>query len=187
MDIFREYNVIDEIFNITVDNAFANDVYVNSFLHNVTLARASQFFHIGYFYHIINLIVKDGLEFMSGSLSKIREVIRMLKSPSKYQEFCKNTLPLCGLKKKKFKLNIKIRWSSTYLMLAFYEDYNNAFTNVNYKLSEGSTIAYDWNISFQYLNFLKLFYNATLTCSTVYKPSLSKVLSHLYNNGDVLA
>lgn len=164
LDIFREYNVIDKIFNITLDNAFANDVSVNSFLCNVTLACGSQFFHIRYFYHIINLIAKDGLEFMSGSLSKIREVIRILKSPSKYQEFYKNTLPLYGLKKKKFKLNIKIRWSSTYLMLAFYEDYINAFTNVNYKLGEGSTIAYDWNITFQYLNFLKVFYDAVLRC-----------------------
>ena len=67
-------------------------------------------------------------------------------------------------------------------MLASDADYNNALiTYVNYKLSEGSITAYNWNIAFKFLNFLKVFYDATLACSTVYEQYLCKVLSHLHN------
>ena len=105
-----------------------------------------------------------------------------MRSPSKYQEFCKNTLPLCGLKKRKFKLDIKTRWNSTYLMLASDANCSNALvTYVNYKLGEGSITAYNWNIAFKFLKFFKVFYDATLACSTIYKPYISKVLSHLHN------
>lgn len=77
---------------------------------------------------------------MIGSLSKIREVMHMLISPSSYQEFCKKT----------FKLDIKTHWNSTYLVLASCAGYNDTLTTyANYKLGEGSIIAYDWNITYQ--------------------------------------
>lgn len=127
---------------------------MNYFLRNITLACGSQIFYIRCVYHIINLIVQDSLEFMSGSLFKVREVIRMSRSPFKYQEFYKNTLPLYGLKNKKFKLDIKTCSNSTYLMLASCADYSDALTTyANYKLGVGSITAYDWNIAFRFLNF----------------------------------
>ena len=72
-------------------------------------------------------------------------------------------------------------------MLASDANCSNALvTYVNYKLGEGSITAYNWNIAFKFLNFLKVFYDSTLACSTVYEPSLSKVLSHLYNINGIL-
>ena len=39
---------------------------------------------------------------------------------------------------------------------------------------------YDWNVAFKFMNFLKVFYDSTLACSTVYEPTSCRVLMHLY-------
>ena len=67
-------------------------------------------------------------------------------------------------------------------MLKFCKNYRDVITAfVNAKYSDCSLTPADWNIAFEYMHFLKVFYAATCACSGVYYPTSSIVLNNLYN------
>ena len=79
---------------------------------------------------------------------------------------------------------MKVCWNSTYLMLLSCKNYSEAissFYNERMNDEDYHITDYDWNVAFKFMDFLKVFYDATLACSTVYEPTSCKVLMHLYN------
>ena len=79
-----EWDLIDKIFTITVDNASSNDVAVE-FLRRKTKDRkgsllSSEFLHMRCCAHILKLIVLDGLKDLSESIMKIRNAMRYVTS-----------------------------------------------------------------------------------------------------------
>ncbi|KAF7153636.1 hypothetical protein RHSIM_Rhsim01G0155800 [Rhododendron simsii] len=50
-----------------------------------------------------------------------------------------------------------------------------------YMCTDGGLTRADWKIAFEFMNFLKIFYAATLACSGVRYPTTCIVLNHLYN------
>lgn len=54
--------------------------------------------------------------------------------------------------------------------------YNERMNDEDYHITD-----YDWNVAFKFMDLLKVFYDATLACSTVYEPISCRVLMHLYN------
>jgi hypothetical protein len=73
--------------------------------------------------HIINLVVHDGITVVSNFLDNICAAIRFITSApqmvTKFVEYCIAN----SIKPRKFDLDMKIRWNSTYLMLKKLDGY----------------------------------------------------------------
>ena len=79
-----QWGIDKKIFSITLDNASYNDVMVsclkNHFHANRTILCDGAFFQVRCCAHILNLIVKAGLELADDVVCKIRNGIRYIKS-----------------------------------------------------------------------------------------------------------
>ncbi|KAK1272218.1 hypothetical protein QJS04_geneDACA020942 [Acorus gramineus] len=151
MDIFREYNITEKILSITFDNASNN---VSAIL------KFKEFYDCKCVCHIINLIVQDGLTHIEESLVNIRLALKFITcTPSRVQafgDFCATR----NIPPRKFPLDMHVRWNSTYIMLQ-------------------SPI--DWQISKVFVQFLSIFYDASIACSGVYYPTSNLILRQLFN------
>ncbi|KAF7138487.1 hypothetical protein RHSIM_Rhsim07G0089500 [Rhododendron simsii] len=65
-------------------------------------------------------------------------------------------------------------------------DVISAYVNSKYMRTNGGLTRADWKIAFEFMNFLKKFYAATLACSGVRYPTTCIVLNHLYNMSHTL-
>ena len=69
--IFKEYNIQNKNFSITLDNASNNTSVIDLFVRTIRRGPLSEISHMRCVYHIINLIVQDGLKLISLSLESI--------------------------------------------------------------------------------------------------------------------
>jgi hypothetical protein len=85
---------VDRIFTITVDNASSNNGAMN-YIKDLSKAWEGtilqhEFIHMRCCAHIVNLIVKSGLEVTNESIGKIRIVVRFVRSsPARLDQFKK--------------------------------------------------------------------------------------------------
>ncbi|KAL4575228.1 hypothetical protein LXL04_022070 [Taraxacum kok-saghyz] len=112
-----KWGIEDKLSCITVDNASANDVAVAYLKENLgdKLILGGEFFHMRCAAHILNLIVKDGLNMVKDSINCIRAVcvhVRSSTERSKLFDDCQK-IPYKG----SLSLDNNTRWNSTYLML----------------------------------------------------------------------
>jgi serine/threonine-protein kinase RIO1 len=117
-----EWNIDEKISTLTLDNCKTNDKVIPDLVKKIgksKLMLEGELLHKCCAAHIINLIVKDGLEVIKGSIAKIRESVAYWtttpKRVEKFEEIAQN------IKVKvvhKLGLNCKTRWNSTYKMLA---------------------------------------------------------------------
>jgi hypothetical protein len=85
---------IDRLFTITVDNASSNDrliLYLKGVCKNWEgVVLNNKFLHVRCCAHIVNLVVKSGLEEHNVSIDKIRTAVRFVRSsPSRLKLFKK--------------------------------------------------------------------------------------------------
>lgn len=77
---------IDKIFTVTVDNSSSNDVTIDYLRRKGKDSECSilscEFLHMRSYTKIFNLIVQEGLEDLSESIDKIRNVVRYVQSSS---------------------------------------------------------------------------------------------------------
>ncbi|KAG5531327.1 hypothetical protein RHGRI_026069 [Rhododendron griersonianum] len=181
--VFTEYNLADKVFSITFDNHSANTASIDMFLDNLSPIHGGKLFHMRCVCHIINLVVQDGLKTISLELSKIKDAIHFITtSPSRQQEFDAFCASL-SLKPKVFNTDIRTRWNSTYIMLKSCKNYYKAISDfVNPRYGGGFLLSIaDWNLAFEFMKFLKVFYTATCACSGVRYPTSCIVLHQLFN------
>jgi len=107
---------------ITLDNATNNDTFVDSYMTKLVsrgaLPLRGRFFIIRCATHVINLILKPGLEEHHEVVINIRDSVKYVKgSPSRLVRFNAATkdrkVPSIG----KLKQDTLTSWNSTYLML----------------------------------------------------------------------
>ena len=89
-----------------------------------------ELFHVRCAAHVLNLIVKDGLQVVEGVIDNVRESVKYIKgSQSRKEKFEEIIVELGIFCKKRHSLDVPTRWNSTYFMLksalplreAFYE------------------------------------------------------------------
>ncbi|PIA59621.1 hypothetical protein AQUCO_00400484v1, partial [Aquilegia coerulea] len=165
------WNICDKIGTVTLDNASNNDSAVarlkDSLFENDFLSR--ELFHLRCSAHVINLLVKDGLEHVLPSLENIRESVRHIKSSqAKLQSFfaCCERL---NMKKRRLPIDMCTRWDSTYIMLFHAIPYQKVFDLFFYE----SDFRYvpsltDWNHATVIRDFFKIFYDSTRLFSGVH-------------------
>lgn len=99
VECLKSFNLDEKISTITLDNCTTNDVVVDVLLEKLQPSKLmlyGSFLRMRCCVHILNLVVQDGLEIISGAIEKVRSVVAFCtSSPNRYEKFedaCKS----CG-------------------------------------------------------------------------------------------
>jgi hypothetical protein len=148
-------------------------------------SETSMFLHQRCACHIINLIVKEALDSLKHLIETFRTALSFLNSSNQriaaYKSYCIAT----NIRPRKFQLDMKVRWNSTYLMLKHLFPHKVPFTtfiHANYPRVEGDQFILSddhWVIGEKVLKFLELFYDSTVALSGVYYPTSPLMLHFL--------
>ncbi|KAI5312320.1 hypothetical protein L3X38_041493 [Prunus dulcis] len=117
---------------ITLDNAKNNDTCVmdlkKRFNKRNMMLLGGQFFHVRCFAHVINLVVRDGIEEVKTTIKRLRRSVKYVRSSSsRLQMFKKCALEESVTCKKVVCLDVKTRWNSTYLMINAAMEFEKVF------------------------------------------------------------
>jgi hypothetical protein len=183
LEVVNDFNIRNKILSITLNNASSNINAIES------LTPHLQSYIDGYVVqqrcvcHIINLVVQDGITVVSKYLDNVRAAVRFITSTpqmiKKFGEYCKSN----NLKSRKFGLDMKIRWNSTYLMLKKLEGYKKiitVFVNVNALDIDLVLTEADWYMVKHFREFLMPFYVATNVLSGVYYLTSCLVIDYIW-------
>lgn len=124
---------IEKVFTIVVDNASPNQVALDYMREKIgnwnELVLNGSFLHMRCCCHILNLIVKDGMEELGSSIDAIRNCVKYIKSsPARLEKFRKcASQEKCEHKGGIVPLDVCTRWNSTYFMLDIAVKYRKAF------------------------------------------------------------
>jgi hypothetical protein len=128
-----KWYVEKKLFALSLDNASANEVIVHDIISNLNDNQASLvceglFFHVRCACHILNLVARDGMVVISGTIENIKKRVLAVKgSPLQWEELMKR-IAECGLDTSKgIALDVSTRWNSTYMMLRDALYYKPAF------------------------------------------------------------
>nr|XP_034586551.1 zinc finger BED domain-containing protein RICESLEEPER 2-like [Setaria viridis] len=182
--VATDYGLNDKIFSITLDNASANTAAIGKLHPSLTGYMGKLFFHQRCACHIINLIVKAGLNVFKPMLSSFRTAISFLNCSNQRIAAYKSYCIVVGVRPRKFALDMDVRWNSTYLMLKHLLPHKTTFhqfITTQYGLVEGQTILTElhWYIAEKILIFLEQFYDSTVILSGVYYPTAPLILHHI--------
>ncbi|KAI5354075.1 hypothetical protein L3X38_006970 [Prunus dulcis] len=123
---------IEKVMTITLDNAKNNDTCVmdlkKRFNKRNMMLLGGQFFHVRCFAHVINLVVRDGIEEVKTTIKRLRRSVKYVRSSSsRLQMFKKCALEESVTCKKVVCLDVKTRWNSTYLMINAAMEFEKVF------------------------------------------------------------
>ena len=116
---------------MTVDNATSNDGairYLAAMFKGPNAFLDSKYLHLRCCTHIINLVVRDGLEEHFSSIIKIWNAVKYVRSSgARFATFLECVEKVKITCSKKPSLDVDTRWNSTFLMLESAEKYEAAF------------------------------------------------------------
>ena len=167
MDCVLDWNVDRKISTITVDNCTTNNAMIRILVDKISggsLLLGGKFFHMRCCAHILNLIVKEGLDVIVGSVEKIRDsVVFWAASPKREEIFFEVTRQLNIHSGKKLSLDCKTRWNSTYLMLNSALIYKDVFARLKQRESQYNCLPSeeDWKLAKEICDRLELFFEVT--------------------------
>ena len=189
--ILEFYFLSDKVISITLVNASAN---LNAISHLQTrICPISEYaFHVKCAAHILNLVVKDGIQLFDNTCDKVENAVfwifHMHNSSRirQYKEFCRS----CQLPYKKIPKQVKTRWNSFYEMIEDAYKYRQPITMMfnshnaypSHQLNEN-----DWDQIEALKGFLKSFYDATKVFSGSYYPTISEILIHIWSISSLFA
>ncbi|PRQ26489.1 putative ribonuclease H-like domain-containing protein [Rosa chinensis] len=169
---------IEKVFCIVVDNACPNEVALDYMTEKIgnwhELLLGGSFLHLRCCCHILNVIVRDGMEELDQSIEGIKNYVKYIRSsPARLDKFRK-----CALQEKVehqggiVPLDVCTRWNSTYFMLDVAVKYKKAFERlededqqfegyfqerVGGKKRKGPPRGADWEKAARLVKFLKIF------------------------------
>ncbi|CAL4947872.1 unnamed protein product [Urochloa decumbens] len=181
----QDWGIEDKLFAITLDNAAANNTMVDSLKKNLVsknlLPAKGQLLHHRCAGHVINLIVKSGLQVVEQVVVNIRESVKYIRSLVSRKQMFKEIVSQEGIaSKKKPGLDITTRWNSTYLMLKTALKFRLAFEKLK---SEDQKYAHapssdEWEKAEVLCRLLKVYKRATKVISGTQYPT-SNLYFHL--------
>ena len=117
-DEIIDLSIRDKIFTITLDNASNNDATIQRLKRFWQMKEDyAKLFHVRCCAHILNLIVKDGLKQVDGTLEKSRDIAYNINCSQTKHELFFDCCKIENMKRKNISLDIPIRWNSTYKLL----------------------------------------------------------------------
>ncbi|TYI73207.1 hypothetical protein E1A91_D07G115200v1 [Gossypium mustelinum] len=156
-----QWGIDKKIFSITLDNASYNDVM---------LFCDGAFFQVRCCAHILNLIVKAGLELADDVVCKIRNGIRYIRKSGirrkRFYDVADKSFHLNVTKK--LRQDVCVRWNSTYLMLEsslYYKDVLDYWGQRDKDYQMFALSNEEWSNVAILCKFLKVFYDVTCVFS----------------------
>ena len=155
-----------KISTLTLDNCSTNDSLVGLLkdkLDKNCLMSQGSYLHMRCCAHILNLIVKDGLDILEKRIERIRDSVAFWSAtPKRHERFDK----MCRLMNvectRRLSLDCKTRWNSTYIMLSIAIQYKDVFDRLALR-ETGFTCpeTEDWVFAKEVCDRLKMFYDLT--------------------------
>ncbi|KAM3337877.1 hypothetical protein P3S68_032202 [Capsicum galapagoense] len=126
---------IENLFTVTLDNATTNDTTIKHLKARIDdwkgVILGNEFLHVRCNAHILNIIVKEGLDEQIEPISRIRNAVKYVKSSaSRFASFKsyveKVKIDTHGL----LSLDVEARWNSTYTVLNTPVNFEKAFARM---------------------------------------------------------
>ena len=121
MDCILDWHIEKKVSALTVDNCSTNNAMIPIILDKLSSDSTllnGEMFHMHCSAHILNLIVKDGLDVINDSIDRIRgSVSYWTASPKREEKFLETVRELEIVSTKKLALDCKTRWNSTFALL----------------------------------------------------------------------
>jgi len=132
--MLQEWKLEKKVFSFTLDNASSNDAFArcmkDHLLLDNMLVRNGNFFHHRCCAHILNLIVKDGIQSIDESVHLIRESVKYIRgSQMRKIKFAQAVKNVSLSEKRGLRQDVPTRWNSTYLMLESALHFKRAFSH----------------------------------------------------------
>jgi hypothetical protein len=180
-ELMVKWYVEKKSFALTLDNASANEVAVHDIISDLNDNQASLvceglFFHVRCACHILNLVARDGMAVISGTIKNIKKLVLAVKgSPLQWEELMKRAAE-CGLDTSKgIALDVSTRWNSTYMMLRDALYYKHAFLGSRPRIvvSMRKSLPLLMSMALTIFQCLKKFYDLTETLSGTSYPTIN--------------
>jgi hypothetical protein len=117
-----DWNLDEKVSTITLDNCTANDSAIPYLIRKIDKSKLlgeGKFLHMRCCAHILNRIVKDGLEMLKDAIENFRDSVAYWTATPKRAEKFEEIAKYVNVKiDKKICLDCKTRWNSTYTMLS---------------------------------------------------------------------
>jgi hypothetical protein len=185
MTMLEDYGVVNKIFSITLDNASSNSKAMVKLSLLLSGYVGTLFLHQRCACRIINLIVKCGLKRLNPYIDSFRTAIVFLNVSNQCIAAFKGYCVAMNVCPRMFGIDMAMRWNSTYLMLKHLVPYKKTFgvfmdTNYPRKPGEPNLLKNShWYVAEKLLEFLELFYDATVTLSGVYYPTSPLIMHNI--------
>lgn len=162
-----DWNIDTKLSTITLDNCSTNDAMIEKIKDKLqlnTLLKDGALLHMRCCAHILNLIVKDGLEVVKDGVERIRDSVAYWtatpKRKEKFEETAKQLRISCT---KNLVLDCPTRWNSTYKMLDVAILYEDVFSRLRQRESQYTCLptSLHWKFAKDICGKLKLFNSIT--------------------------
>lgn len=165
-DYLQSWDIDCRISAMTLDNCTTNDSLVDKMTTKIgvcNLLLEGKMLHMRCCAHILNLIVKDGMDVIGDQIVAIRDsVAYWLATPKRYEKFEKAAQHEKVELTKKLCLDCKTRWNSTYEMLIVAIPYRKVFDRLE-KVHKKYTapLGSDWDFAQAVCDRLQIFASLT--------------------------
>ena len=162
-----EWNLDEKLLTVTVDNCNANGKAIAEIVGKIEKSKLlceGTLLHMRCCAHILNLIVKDGLDVMQSAIENIREsVAYWTASPKRIEKFEEMAKYKKVKIKRKLRLDCKTRWNSTFVMLDIALPYRPVFERAKEKEKKYEWLpsSEGWAFAVDVVERLRLFYEIT--------------------------
>ncbi|KAL8469183.1 hypothetical protein ACS0TY_032130 [Phlomoides rotata] len=152
---------------LTLDNCTTNDAMINLILNkldNQSLWLEGSLLHMRCCAHILNLIVRDGMDVIGDGIENIRSSVAFwVATPKRCEKFDETARLLKVSTSRKLVLDCKTRWNSTYKMLKVAICYKDVFTRLKQRepLYKSAPKEEEWEIARDICDKLKVFNSVT--------------------------
>ncbi|KAI5350846.1 hypothetical protein L3X38_003737 [Prunus dulcis] len=177
LECMFEWNLDRKLSTLTVDNCSTNDSMIAIVLDKIcssSLMLDGRLFHMRCCAHILNLVVRDGLDVIKKSIEKIRySVAFWLGTQKREEKFLEAARQLRVPTSKMLELDCKTRWNSTYSMLKTAMIYKDVFPRLKHRepLYKEVPSESDWAKTKELVDKLAMFYDVTVLFSGTKYPT----------------
>ncbi|KAK2648419.1 hypothetical protein Ddye_015908 [Dipteronia dyeriana] len=187
MDYLIDWNLGQKVSVLTVDNCSTNNAMISiilDWLSSDSLLLNGDMFHMRCSAHILNLIVKHGLDVINDSIERIQSSVSYwTASPKREERFFETFRQLNIQITKKLVLDCKTGWNSTYLMIKSALIYKTVFPSLRQRDVQYKRVPTeeDWVLAKEISDMLEVFYLATLQFSGTKYPTADTYLPNVCN------